>query len=95
MEEYLKATTIHGFIYFGKENSIITRLFWGCVTSIGFVIAACLINASYDNWNIDQTVTTLDSIAAPITEVQFPTVTVCPHPDETYLMISIYCSVSL
>ena len=31
------------------------------------------------DWEANQTITTLESIATPIQKVQFPTVTVCPH----------------
>ena len=47
----------------------------------GFGIAGVLIYESVVNWNEDQTVTTLQSIATPIQETRFPTVTVCPHED--------------
>ena len=36
-----------------------------------------MINSAFDDWSDHPTITTLDSIAAPIEDIQFPTVTVC------------------
>ena len=47
----------------------------------GFTAAGFLIIESITDWENHQTITTLKSIATPIQEVQFPTVTVCPHED--------------
>ena len=44
---------------------------------IGFGTSAFMINTAFEGWADDPTITTLDTIAAPISDVQFPTVTVC------------------
>ena len=80
IEEYIQITTIHGIIYQSKDRSLCTRLFWGLTLIAAFIYAMTIINSSYLQWETDQTVTTLESIAAPISKVQFPTVTVCPNP---------------
>ena len=49
----------------------------------GFSIAGFMIYNSLIDWNENQTITTLESIATPIQKVQFPTVTVCPHEDSS------------
>ena len=43
----------------------------------GFLIAGFMITSAFDEWAENPVVTTLDSIAAPITNIQFPTVTLC------------------
>ena len=40
------------------------------------------ISDSFADWEEDPIVTTMDSIAAPIRELQFPTVTVCPEKNK-------------
>ena len=45
----------------------------------GFAFSGLFIHHALDDWSASQVVTTLDSIAAPIEEVDFPTVTVCPE----------------
>ena len=79
MEEFLDATTVHGFIYVHRRNSFCARIFWSVIIIIGFSIAGYQIHSFFVDWNANETITTLDSIATPIQNVQFPTVTVCPH----------------
>ena len=43
----------------------------------GFGIAAYMIQLSSITWSEHPVITTLDSITAPIDDVQFPTITVC------------------
>jgi hypothetical protein len=43
----------------------------------GFVTSGLLINQAFTDWAKNPVITTLDSIAAPINLIQFPTVTVC------------------
>lgn len=49
------------------------------ITTVGFMASAKFISDSFADWEEDPIVTTMDSIAAPIKELQFPTVTVCPQ----------------
>ena len=79
MEQYLESTTVHGFAYLHSRNSYCTRIFWTCIILVGFSIAGYMIFCSVVDWDANQTITTLESIATPIQKVQFPTVTVCPH----------------
>ena len=79
MEQYLESTTVHGFAYLHGRNSYCTRIFWTCIILAGFSIAGWMIFCSVIDWDANQTITTLESIATPIQKVQFPTVTVCPH----------------
>ena len=85
MERYLASTTVHGFSYLQKGQPNFSRLLWLFTICTGFTLAILIINASFDDWNQNQIITTIESIATPIQEVQFPTVTVCQntktHPD--------------
>ena len=47
--------------------------------AIGLSFSGYLIYNSTLDWENNQAITTLESIATPIQDVQFPTVTVCPH----------------
>ena len=79
MNEFLEATTIHGFSYIHSRNSFFARIFWSAIIVTGFSIAGYMIHISLIDWEDNQTITTLESIATPIQNAQFPTVTVCPH----------------
>ena len=76
MEQFLDATTVHGFIYIHRRNSFCARIFWSTIIIVGFSIAGYQIHSFFVDWDTNQTITTLESIAAPIQDVQFPTVTV-------------------
>ena len=75
----MEATTIHGFYYLHRRNSCLARFFWAGIIVLGFSAAGYLIYNSMLDWEDNQTITTLESIANPIQDVYFPTVTVCPH----------------
>ena len=47
------------------------------IVVIAFSTAGILINTAFTQWEYNPTLTTLDTIAAPIDDIQFPTVTVC------------------
>ena len=44
---------------------------------LGFLASGVFIRDSFISWDDQPTITTLDSIAAPIEDIQFPTVTAC------------------
>ena len=65
-----------------ESNDIIEHfasllLFQSCFIALGFLCTGFFVNTSYSNWEEEPVITTLDSIAAPIHKIQFPTVTVC------------------
>ena len=99
MEQYLEATTVHGFAYLHGRNSYCTRIFWASIIVAGFSIAGWMIFSSVVDWDANQTITTLESIATPIQKIQFPTVTVCPHehspPDNWSFLEKILNSIDL
>ena len=45
--------------------------------AIAFTTAGFFLNTAFQDWKKEPVITTLDSIAAPISLIQFPTVTVC------------------
>ena len=77
MEQYLDATSLHGLPYLKKENHFLARLFWTIMVTFSFSLAATFLYNQLIDWEENHTLTTLESIATPIQQVQFPTVTVC------------------
>ena len=65
---------------------------------LGFLFAGIFVNRSYFDWEETPVITTLDSIAAPIELIQFPTVTVCRKefkpPDNWVLLENILNNVA-
>ena len=52
-----------------------------CITTAGFIGAGLIVNAAFTDWSENPVITSVDSIAAPIDLIQFPTITICQ--DET------------
>ena len=46
---------------------------------VGFIASGVFLNTSFNDWTSEPIITTMDSIAAPINDIQFPTVTVCQN----------------
>ena len=79
VENYLEATTLHGFAYLQSSYSACVRIFWSIAVLAGFFLAAFFLQGQLSEWEKNQTITTLQSIATPIQKVQFPTVTVSTY----------------
>ena len=77
---FLESSTIHGLVYIATSKKYV-RLFWIFVVFSGFTGAGYMIYKSYHSWNESPVKTTIET--HPITDIIFPTVTVCP-PRNTY-----------
>ena len=77
---FFESSTIHGVSYLASTRKL-QRLFWIFVVVTGFCGAGYLIKTSFKAWQDNPVTTTIET--RPITEVQFPLITVCP-PRGTY-----------
>ena len=76
--EYASQATIHGVGYaFNQELPNLDRILWilFCL-SLGS-LAVFWTYQSYDDWRQNRVITTLKNTAKPVTEVDFPMVTIC------------------
>ena len=78
LKEFLEQSTIHGLVYISSAPSKFSKAFWFLIVLTGFSCAAYLINSSYADWQASPIATAIST--HPISEVDFPTVTICP-PD--------------
>ena len=76
LREFLETSTIHGLSYISTAPTKPSKGFWLLVVIIGFSTAFYLINSSYDDWQASPIATSITT--HPISELYFPTVTVCP-----------------
>ena len=74
--DYLERSSVHGFSYISTEKSWIVKLLWSVVVICGFCLAGTMIGQSYVDWNKSPISSTLTT--HPISELQLPTITVCP-----------------
>ena len=75
VKEFLGSSTIHGLSHIAA-NRRLARLFWIWVVITGFTVAGVLIQQSFSSWADSPISTTIET--RPITEIDFPNVTVCP-----------------
>ena len=76
LREFLETSTIHGLAHISSDPSKLSKGFWLFVVFFGFSTASYLINSSYDDWQASPIATSIST--HPISELEFPTVTVCP-----------------
>ena len=79
-QEYSSATTIHGIAYiFGDDVSKLESFLWAVVVALALLLTTYQVANLYKDWQNDPVVTTLDTVALPIEEIEFPAVTICPQ----------------
>ena len=75
VREFLESSTIHGLAFILSERPLV-RFLWLGVVLTGFTGASVLIQQSFSSWASSPISTTIET--RPITEIDFPNVTVCP-----------------
>ena len=94
MEEirsFLSNSTIHGLYYISTARKF-PRLFWIVVVTAGFVGASLMIVGSFRGWAESPVDTSVEIV--DITDVKFPTVTVCP-PSNTMTLLNYPLTVNI
>ena len=77
-EEYSNHSTVHGISYiFYKQIGSFDRLLWTIIVVTAISLALYNITDSYLDWQKDRVTTTLKTTAMPITDIDFPSVTIC------------------
>ena len=85
--EYASATTAHGIPYIAEDGRSLTeRMLWVIVVSLAVTFTAFQMTTLYEQWQDDPVVTTLDTVALPIEEIEFPAVTICPQGSVNKIM---------
>ena len=74
--DFLESSAIHGLVHISTAKSKIARATWVAIVVACFAVAVYMINNSYEEWQESPVSTTITT--HPITELEFPTVTVCP-----------------
>merc|ERR1712067_164550 len=76
LKDFLESSTIHGLVHISTAKSKTARTTWVAIVVACFAYAIYMINNSYEEWQESPVSTTITT--HPITELEFPTVTVCP-----------------
>ena len=79
-KQYSSATTIHGISYLSSDNvPALERLIWLVVVILAIIFTTFQVCNLYNEWQDEPVITTLDTVALPIEEIEFPAVTICPQ----------------
>ena len=79
-KEYASVTTAHGLSYISNEkNSTGDRFLWILIVIIAILFTVFQMATLYTQWQSDPVITTLDTVALPIEEIEFPAITICPQ----------------
>ena len=76
LREFLESSTIHGLVHISTAKSRLAKALWLAIVVACFSFAIHMIIDSYKEWQESPVSTTITT--HPITDLQFPTVTVCP-----------------
>ena len=79
-KEYASVTTAHGFSYIADENySGGDRILWVIIVLLAFGFTIFQMTTLYTDWQENPVITTLDTVALPIEDIEFPAITICPQ----------------
>ena len=78
MDDYAARSSIHGIGYiFDKQLCFGDRLLWLVATLCAVMLAMWMISSTYTSWQTNQVITTLKTTTKPVTDMEFPSVTIC------------------
>ena len=76
ISDFLESSKIHRLVYISTAKSKTAKAIWVAIVVACFAYAIHMITNSYEEWQESPVSTTITT--HPITELEFPTVTVCP-----------------
>ena len=76
--DFASRSSVHVVKYvFDRNISHFDRALWTIICIASTFFAIYLIHNSYTDWQTNQVVTTLKSVAKPVTDLDFPAFTIC------------------
>ena len=78
VQNYAENSTVHGIAYvFNKKIGFLDRLLWLLIMIFSLAAAALLVEKSFTMWRSNQVITTLKTNTKPISQLNFPAITIC------------------
>ena len=78
VEDFASRSTVHGVSYiFDKGLALFDRFLWFIIFLWSVFLEIFLIYSSYTDWQDNQVITTLKTVAKPVADLTFPAVTIC------------------
>ena len=76
---YASNTTIHGISYLIQSRHGIETFVWFLIVVAAMMFTILQTTTLYIDWQNEPVITSLDTIAMPIKDIEFPAVTICPQ----------------
>ena len=90
-KEYASSTTAHGFAYIvADDRSIIERICWVIIVILAVSFTIFQMTTLYNQWQDDPVITTLETAALPIENIEFPALTICPQGSVNGILSSVF-----
>ena len=79
-KQYALSSSAHGLSYIAEDGRLlIERILWIFVTTLAISFTTFQTTHLYIQWKDDPVITSLDTVALSIEEIEFPAVTICPQ----------------
>ncbi|ETN65215.1 hypothetical protein AND_003022 [Anopheles darlingi] len=79
-EEYCSESSVHGVRFFvGAHRSACVKCTWLVVFLLSLVGCGIMIQQAYDKWDRTPVIVTLSETPAPVWDMNFPAITICPE----------------
>ena len=86
-KDFSSSTTAHGLAYIAEEGVLLVeRLFWTIVVLLAIAFCIWQVITIWLDWQKNPVVTSLETVALPIEEIEFPAVTICPQGSVNSIM---------
>ena len=80
IKNYGLNATPHGLFYIADDGRPhFERMIWIVITTLAILFTGMQTMQLYTDWKDDPVVTSLDTVALPIENIEFPAVTICPQ----------------
>ena len=80
LAELSEVSTVHGLRYaLSCKSRLVDRAFWAVIVIGAFALSIYMSVQIYLNWKASPVVTTIGTNALPITDLDFPAITLCRY----------------
>ena len=75
--KFFAESTIPGFKYVVKGNTVLERKTWAIFIVIAFFYAGKTVYETFKEWDNDPVITTIDDVGLSVSQLPFPAITIC------------------
>ena len=75
--KFFAESTIPGFKYVVKGNTVLERKTWAIFIVIAFCYAGKTVYETFKEWDSDPVITTIDDVGLSVSQLPFPAITIC------------------